>query len=127
MISSSLLPTSLASSTVNNPTLKTIYKLNILTIALWLSACIYRIDIQQGNLLEEDIIEQVEIGMTRSQVEFLLGSPMIEDSFHPDRWDYTYYFQQGRSQDIEQRWFIVYFQGDRVVNLEKNAIIEPAS
>tara|TARA_B100001750_G_scaffold207850_1_gene186448 strand:- start:133 stop:471 length:339 start_codon:yes stop_codon:yes gene_type:complete len=112
---------------VNNPTLKTIYKLNILTIALWLSACIYRIDIQQGNLLEEDIIEQVEIGMTRSQVEFLLGSPMIEDSFHPDRWDYTYYFQQGRSQDIEQRWFIVYFQGDRVVNLEKNAIIEPAS
>ena len=127
MISSSLLPTSLASSTVNNPTLKTIYKLNILTIALWLSACIYRIDIQQGNLLEEDIIDQVEIGMTRSQVEFLLGSPMIEDSFHPDRWDYTYYFQQGRSQDIEQRWFIVYFQGDRVVNLEKNAIIEPAS
>ena len=127
MISSSLLPTSLASSTVNNPTLKTIYKLNILTIALWLSACIYRIDIQQGNLLEEDIIEQVEIGMTRSQVDFLLGSPMIEDSFHPDRWDYTYYFQQGRSQDIEQRWFIVYFQGDRVVNLEKNAIIEPAS
>ena len=112
---------------MNNPTLKTIYKLNILTIALWLSACIYRIDIQQGNLLEEDIIEQVEIGMTRSQVEFLLGSPMIEDSFHPDRWDYTYYFQQGRSQDIEQRWFIGYFQGDRVVNLEKNAIIEPAS
>lgn len=127
MIGTSLLPTSLASSTMNNAILKTIYKLNILTIALWLSACIYRIDIQQGNLLEEDSIDQVEIGMTRSQVQFLLGSPMVEDTFHPDRWDYTYYFQQGRSRDIEQRWFIVYFQGDRVVNLDKNARIEPTS
>ncbi|MCZ0955245.1 MAG: outer membrane protein assembly factor BamE, partial [Rhodospirillaceae bacterium] len=54
--------------------------------------CVYRIDIQQGNLLEEDAIEQVELGMTRSQVQFLLGTPMIADSFHQDRWDYTYYF-----------------------------------
>ncbi len=93
--------------------------------ALLLSACIYRIDIQQGNLLEEEVIDQVEIGMTRSQVQFLLGSPMVADSFHQDRWDYTYYFQQGRSQEIERRWFIVYFENDRVTSLDKNAVAEP--
>lgn len=92
---------------------------------LLLSACIYRIDIQQGNLLEESVIDQVEIGMTRSQVQYLLGSPMIADSFHRDRWDYTYYFQQGRSQEIERRWFIVYFGNDRVTTLDKNAVAEP--
>ena len=84
-----------------------------------LGACIYRIDIQQGNLLEEDVIDQVEVGMTRSQVQFLLGSPMVEDSFHDDRWDYTYYFQQGRSHEVERRWFVVYFEGDRVISLDK--------
>ena len=127
MIGALLSPTSLVPSTVNTATLQTIYKASILIVGLCLNACIYRIDIQQGNLLEEDLIDQIEVGMTRSQVQFLLGSPMIEDSFHPDRWDYTYYFQQGRSREIEQRWFIVYFQENRVVNLNKDAVIEPTS
>ncbi len=127
MIGVLLSPTSLAPSTVNTATLQTICKASILIAGLWLNACIYRIDIQQGNLLEEDLIDQIEVGMTRSQVQFLLGSPMIEDSFHPDRWDYTYYFQQGRSREIKQRWFVIYFQENRVVNLNKDAIIEPTS
>jgi outer membrane protein assembly factor BamE len=112
---------------VNSATLRNVFKASILITGLWLSACIYRIDIQQGNLLEEDVIDQVEVGMTRSQVQFLLGSPMVQDSFHPDRWDYTYYFQSGRTRDIERRWFIVFFQDDRVVSLEKNAVIEVPS
>lgn len=127
MIGVLLSPTLLAPSTVNTATLQTICKASILIAGLCLNACIYRIDIQQGNLLEEGLIDQIEVGMTRSQVQFLLGSPMIEDSFHPDRWDYTYYFQQGRSREIEQRWFIVYFQENRVVNLNKDAVIEPTS
>jgi outer membrane protein assembly factor BamE len=127
MIDASLSPTSLAPSTVNPANLQTICKTSILIAGLLLNACIYRIDIQQGNLLEEDLTDQIEVGMTRSQVQFLLGSPMVEDSFHPDRWDYTYYFQQGRSREIERRWFVVYFQEDRVVNLNKNAVIEPTS
>lgn len=113
---------------MNTAIIRPLAKAGILAAAgLWLSACIYRIDIQQGNLLEESVIEQVEIGMTRSQVQFLLGTPMVEDSFHQDRWDYTYYLQQGRSQDIERRWFIVYFEDDRVTSLDKNALIEPAA
>ncbi len=106
--------------------IRPIVTVSILAVAgLWLSGCIYRIDIQQGNLLEESVIDQVEVGMTRSQVQFLLGSPMVEDSFHRNRWDYTYYFQRGRSQDIERRWFIVYFENDRVSSLNKNAVAEP--
>jgi outer membrane protein assembly factor BamE len=82
------------------------------------SGCVYRMDIQQGNLLEEESINQVEVGMTRSQVQFLLGTPMITDAFRLDRWDYPYWFRQGRQRRVEQRWLVVFFDGDRVVQLE---------
>ena len=94
-------------------------------MALVLTACVYRIDIQQGNLLDEDVIDQVELGMTRSQVQFLLGTPMISDSFHQDRWDYTYYFRRGRSRQIDQRWFIVFFQDDEVVRIDRDPTVFP--
>src|SRR5690606_34826979 len=59
----------------------------MLLAALAVSGCVYQMDIQQGNLLEEETIAQVEVGMTRSQVQFLLGTPTIADAFHRDRWD----------------------------------------
>jgi len=95
--------------------------------SLALSACVYRIDIQQGNLLEEDAIAQVQVGMTRSQVQFLLGTPMVSDSFHRDRWDYAYFLRRGRSRDIDRRWLVVYFEGDRVVRLNRDLTLDPAS
>lgn len=94
-------------------------------VLLAVSACVYRIDIQQGNLLEEDVIEQVELGMTRSQVQFLLGTPMIADSFHQDRWDYTYYFRRGRSRNVDQRWLIVFFENDEVVRIDRDPTVFP--
>ena len=118
---------SAVSSTVNQAFFQSLIRISILATGILLSACIYRIDIQQGNLLEEDVIEQVEIGMTRSQVQFLLGSPMVEDAFHEDRWDYTYFLRLGRSRNVDRRWLIVYFEGDRVVTIEKDAVIEPPS
>ena len=92
---------------------------------LALAACVYRIDIQQGNLLDGDVIDQVELGMTRSQVQFLLGTPMISDSFHQDRWDYTYYFRRGRSRQIDQRWFIVFFEDEEVVRIDRDPTVFP--
>ncbi|MBN1239725.1 MAG: outer membrane protein assembly factor BamE [Gammaproteobacteria bacterium] len=82
--------------------------------AALLGGCVYRLNIQQGNLLERETIEQVEVGMTRSQVQFLLGTPTVSDTFHDDRWDYPYYFRLGRSREIARRWFVVYFDDDRV-------------
>ncbi len=91
--------------------------------ALLLTGCVYRIDIQQGNLLEEEAIEQVEVGMTESQVRFLLGTPMVADTFHQDRWDYMYYFRKGRARKAEKRWFIVHFTEDKVSRLERDVPI----
>jgi outer membrane protein assembly factor BamE len=98
---------------------------SIVVAALTLAACVYRIDIQQGNLLDDEDINQVDIGMTRSQVQFLLGTPMVADSFHRDRWDYAYYFRRGRSPDAIQRWIVVYFQNDRVARIERDVELQP--
>ena len=93
---------------------------------LFLSACVYRIDIQQGNLLRDSDLDRVQIGMTRSQVQFLLGTPMVADSFHRDRWDYAYYFRHGRSREVQHRWVIVYFENERVAKIEKNVELQPS-
>ena len=95
-------------------------------VALTLAACVYRIDIQQGNLLDDDDIAQVDVGMTRSQVQFLLGTPMVSDSFHRDRWDYAYYYRRGRSPDLIKRWVVVYFENDRVARIERDLELQPA-
>jgi outer membrane protein assembly factor BamE len=101
------------------------YRRLLLVPALLLAACVYRIDIQQGNLLDEDAIDQVEVGMSRSAVQFLLGTPMVADAFHRERWDYPYYLRRGRSRDIDRRWLVVYFEGDEVVALERDLTMEP--
>jgi outer membrane protein assembly factor BamE len=101
--------------------------LAIVLVGLILTACVYRIDIQQGNLLDDDDISQVDLGMTRSQVQFLLGTPMVADSFHRDRWDYAYYLRRGRSPDVVQRWIIVYFENDRVTRIDRDAELQPAT
>jgi outer membrane protein assembly factor BamE len=91
------------------------------------SGCIYKISVQQGNLLQQSVVEQVEVGMSRSQVQFLLGTPMVDDPFHEDRWDYMYYLLDGRSHDVTSRWVIVYFEGERVVRIETEAELNPTS
>jgi outer membrane protein assembly factor BamE len=83
------------------------------------TGCVYRIDIQQGNFLEDKDVEQVDVGMTRSQVRYLLGTPMVDDVFGDDRWDYVYFFKKGRSRKVERRHFIVYFDQDAVVRVER--------
>ena len=110
------------------PTVRPLLTLITIVLAtLSLAACIYRIDIQQGNLLDQSDIEQVEVGMTRSQVQFLLGTPMVVDSFHRNRWDYAYYLQRGRSRDVDRRWIVVYFEDDRVARIERDLNLAPAS
>lgn len=89
------------------------------------SACVFRIDVQQGNLLEDNDIDAVQIGMTRSQVRFVLGTPVIEDPFHRERWDYIYYFRKGRSRIVDRRWLIVHFEGDRVREIQKDVPVNP--
>jgi outer membrane protein assembly factor BamE len=98
---------------------------SLVIVALALTACVYRIDIQQGNLLDDEDIVQVQVGMTRSQVQFLLGTPMVADSFHRDRWDYAYYLRRGRSPDVAQRWVVVHFENDRVSRIDRDLSLQP--
>lgn len=89
-------------------------------MSLMLSACVYSIDIQQGNFLESKDIDRVAVGMTRVQVRSLLGTPMISDPFEGARWDYVYYLKRNRSNKVEQSHFIVFFEGDKVSRIERN-------
>jgi outer membrane protein assembly factor BamE len=91
------------------------------------SACVYRINIQQGNFLDQAAVEQVKPGMTRSQVHYLLGTPMVADSFDKERWDYIYYLKKGRSNKVDSRRVTVYFEGDKVAKLDKPTAAEAAA
>jgi outer membrane protein assembly factor BamE len=90
--------------------------------ALLLQGCVYRMNIQQGNFLEPRALEQLQVGMTRSQVRYLLGTPMVPDAFDKDRWDYLYYLKKGRLHAPDQRHLIVYFQDDKVSRFDNSAV-----
>ena len=90
-----------------------------LVLPLLAAGCIYRMDVQQGNLLDPEQIDQVEVGMTRSQVRFLLGTPMVIDSFNPDRWDYVYRLQRGHKRKVDKRHLVVWFADDKVTRVEE--------
>ncbi len=98
-----------------------------LCLALASSACVYRINIQQGNFLDQAAVEQVKPGMTRSQVHYLLGTPMVADSFDKERWDYIYYLKKGRTRHVDSRRVTVYFEGDKVARLDKPTAAEAAA
>lgn len=95
-------------------------RLLIAGIAAVLTGCVYSMDIQQGNLLDAEDIEAVKPGMTHSQVRFLLGTPMVEDTFHDNRWDYVYYLKSKRPRHVEKRWLIVTFTDDKVSEIRKD-------
>jgi outer membrane protein assembly factor BamE len=91
-----------------------------------LAGCVYRMDIQQGNYLEGKTVSKLEVGMTRTQVRYLLGTPMVPAVFDRDRWDYLYYFQSGRLRKPAQRHLAVYFKDDKVTRFERDNVPESA-
>ena len=73
----------------------------------------YRIDIQQGNFLSQEMVSQLKKGMTREQVRFVLGTPLVTDIFHADRWDYVFY-RELPGDKKEQRNISVFFVQDKL-------------
>ena len=93
----------------------------LLSLTIFLATgCVHRVTIPQGNFLEEDAIEQVETGMTRAQVRYLLGTPMVADLFHGDRWDYVYYIKFPKLRKIETQRISIFFDGDSVARIERD-------
>jgi outer membrane protein assembly factor BamE len=98
---------------------RTIKVLAIALFALGSSACVYRLAIQQGNIADSEDVDQVTVGMTPSQVRFLLGTPLVDDPFNNDRWDYIYYVRIGRDEPETRRFLTVYFEDGKVARLER--------
>lgn len=77
---------------------------------------VHRIDVQQGNIVTQEMVDQLKPGMSKRQVQFTLGSPMIVDVFHQDRWDYIYRMEPGKGE-TEQKHVSLHFKDDALVQI----------
>lgn len=93
--------------------------LPILILAASLAGCAYAPPIRQGNYLDQKTIAKVKVGMTRTQVKFVLGTPMLENPFESNRWDYVYYVQPNDGNPVQHQHVIVYFTGKTVSRITK--------
>ena len=85
---------------------------------------VYKLDINQGNYISSDQVERLKVGQTRQQVRQVLGTPLLTDPFHVDRWDYIYQFErQGRV--LEHTQLSVFFVNDRVARWENGELPPP--
>lgn len=114
---------------------KSLFKaLLVLLPALLLTACnnvpfldfpgVYKISIPQGNIITQDMVDQLRPGMTKRQVIFVMGTPLVRDPFHQDRWDYIYSFQPGGGQRAQER-VSVFFVDDQLVSFTGDFVPNP--
>jgi outer membrane protein assembly factor BamE len=103
-------------------------RLGVIALILLLTGCSvvqgftlrpYRMNVQQGNFLEARDVDQVQVGMTRTQVRFLIGTPMVADPFNAERWDYVFYFRPGRTREEISSLMTVWFEEDLVVRIDR--------
>jgi len=88
----------------------------------------YKIDVQQGNVLNQDMVSQLKPGLTKDQVRFILGTPVLMDMFHANRWDYVYRLQKGNTGAVEMRKFSTYFDAsDKLIRVAGDVTAAQAS
>ena len=95
--------------------------ITLLLSVLLLSSCsipmIFQVVISQGNLVDQEMLDKLEIGMTESQVKFVMGTPLISDTFYPNRWDYFTSVTQGENSYTNQK-ITLYFKDNKLVSWE---------
>jgi len=97
----------------------------IASVVIFINGCTIHIpDVQQGNVLEPDVLAQLHTGLSKKQVQFLMGTPIIRDAFHPERWDYVYLFTSQDSKTIRQR-VTLFFDHDALSRIETDGIDIP--
>ena len=97
----------------------------IASVVIFISGCTIHIpDVQQGNVLEPAVLAQLHPGLSKKQVKFLMGTPIIQDAFHPERWDYVYLFSSQDSKTIRQR-VTIFFDHDTLSRIETDGIDLP--
>lgn len=85
---------------------------------------VFRIDIGQGNIITQAMVDRLQVGMTPRQVEFVMGSAMIRDPFHPDRWDYLYYYETGSGVQVDNR-VTLHFDNNRLSEIDLSQFKDP--
>jgi len=98
-------------------------RLALLGLTALASGCVYHVAVQQGNFLEKREVDQLQVGMTRSQVRYLLGTPMVPAVFDNDRWDYLYYLKKSHWRRPQEELLTVYFENDKVVRVDSHGRI----
>lgn len=97
----------------------------IVSVVILVNGCTIHIpEVQQGNILETDVLAQLHTGLSKKQVQFLMGTPIIRDAFHPDRWDYVYLLVAQDKKTKRQR-VTVFFDHDTVSRIETDGIDLP--
>jgi outer membrane protein assembly factor BamE len=98
--------------------------------ALTLTGCVYVADVQQGNVIDKKELDQLKLGMSKKQVKFLLGTPIVQDTFHQNRWDYIYTLRKGDNYILEKRRLTLLFKADKLSKIDNlgypNPPLKPA-
>ncbi len=90
----------------------------LVVLVVFLSSCVYTLDIQQGNILAQKDIDKLRPELTKNQVVFVLGNPVVDDSFADDKWIYLYTYQSRNVYQQNTKKLTVYFEGDKLVAAE---------
>lgn len=111
--------------------MQNILKVSALIALISLSGCssmrfpgVFRIDVGQGNIITQDMVDKLSVGMTPRQVQFVMGSPMIKDPFHPNRWDYLFYVETGNGTRVENH-VILHFSNERLAEIDMSRFKDP--
>lgn len=103
-------------------------RLNIILLSLLLASCgnlpilsAYKMDIRQGNYVTKEMRDKLTLGMSRAQVSYVLGTPMISDAFHGNRWDYVYRLEHDGKM-VEQQRLTLYFEGNNLVRIDDSGL-----
>lgn len=109
-----------------------LYSILVLLFIFLLSGCswvqfpsIHKVSVQQGNIVSQDMVDKLQIGMTKAQVQYILGSPLIVDTFNPSRWDY-YYTKVDTNNTKTKRQLILTFDKDNTLLSLKGDFLQPS-
>ena len=90
----------------------------LFVLVIFLSSCVYTLDIQQGNILDQKDIDNLRLQLTKDQVVFVLGNPVVDDSFSDDRWIYLYTYQNRNRGEEKIKKLTLYFENEKLVAAE---------
>ncbi len=99
----------------------TIAILSSLTGCHWIS---YQVEVDQGNIISKQALSQLRAGMSKEQVKRVIGTPLLADMFHANRWDYVQYYKSGRTQKVQEGKVSLYFTNGLLSQIKADEIAE---